>query len=134
MTHYLDHLQHLDRQPYHVIAAGVERCEVFANTVAAFLHHAQIKPCGEPGQERLARIASRPRPPPRRIPPVVHWAPFPAIASAPLPCQAMNTELLLAHPDFRILIYAVLLLVGIYVTVMYSCWGTLSLSKVSVEM
>lgn len=39
-------------------------------------------------------------------------------------------QLLLTHPDFRILLYAVLLLLGIYVSVMYTCWGTLSFSKV----
>lgn len=37
---------------------------------------------------------------------------------------------LLAHPDVRIFLGAFFLLVGIYVSVMYTCWGTLSLSKV----
>ena len=39
-------------------------------------------------------------------------------------------EPLLTHPDIRILLYAILLLLGIYVSVMYTCWGTLSFSKV----
>ncbi|CAM9247684.1 unnamed protein product [Pylaiella littoralis] len=40
---------------------------------------------------------------------------------------------LLAHPDFQKCIYAFLLLLGIYVAVMYTCWGTLSFKKVNAE-
>ncbi|CAB1119946.1 unnamed protein product [Ectocarpus sp. CCAP 1310/34] len=40
---------------------------------------------------------------------------------------------LLAHPDVRVLLYSFLLLLGIYVSVMYTCWGTVSLSKVKAE-
>lgn len=41
----------------------------------------------------------------------------------------MSTELL-THPDVHIFLYAFLLVLGVYVVVMYTCWGTLSLSKV----
>eukprot|EP00903_Cladosiphon_okamuranus_P008698 g8334.t1 len=42
-------------------------------------------------------------------------------------------QLLLTHPDIRTLLYAIFLLLGIYVSVMYTCWGTLSFSKVKAD-
>ena len=49
------------------------------------------------------------------------------------PLDFMDSHLL-SHPDVRLFFYAFLLLLGIYVSVMCTCFGTLSIRKVRIPV